>query len=93
VIYDGLFLLLLMLFREYPLEHMTLGMSILNPIDLSRILLLLKLDISALMGYTGAVFQKFFGTYLGLGIATIALGLWVVTPVYVLRRITRYRDF
>jgi Cu-processing system permease protein len=93
VIYGGLFLLLLMLFREYPLEHMTLGMSILNPIDLSRILLLLKLDISALMGYTGAVFQKFFGTYLGLGIATIALGLWVVTPVYVLRRITRYRDF
>lgn len=30
-----------------------------NPIDLSRVLILLKLDISALLGYTGAVFNNF----------------------------------
>jgi len=29
-------------------------------IDLSRIMILLKLDISALLGYTGALFQNFF---------------------------------
>ncbi len=39
------------------------GLSALNPIDLSRILILLQLDVSAMMGYTGAVFKDFFGTY------------------------------
>jgi len=93
VIYDGVFLLLLMVFREYPLEHVTLGLSVLNPIDLSRILILLKLDISALMGYTGAVFQKFFGLQWGIGMAVIALGLWILLPMLGLRRLALRKDF
>jgi hypothetical protein len=40
-------------------------LSALNPIDLGRILFLMKFDIAALMGYTGAVFQRFFGSGLG----------------------------
>lgn len=93
VIYDGLFLLLLMVFRDYPLEEFSLGMSILNPIDLSRILVLLKLDLSALMGYTGAVFQKFFGTHLGLLLTTLALGLWIIVPVWGIHRVSARKDF
>lgn len=93
VIYDGLFLLLLMYFRDYPLEGLSLGLSILNPIDLSRILVLLKLDISALMGYTGAVFQKFFGTYWGLGLAVSGLGLWILLPAWRIRSIAQRKDF
>ena len=50
VIYDGIFLLSLIMFQEYPLEQLTLIMSLFNPIDLSRILVLLQLDISALLG-------------------------------------------
>lgn len=93
VIYDGLFLLLLMLFRDYPLEGLSLGLSIFNPIDLSRILVLLKLDISALMGYTGAVFQKFFGTGLGIGLAILALGIWIILPTLGIRAISVRKDF
>ncbi len=66
VIYDGLVLLSMMVFAEYPLDNFALIASFLNPIDLSRIMILLKLDISALLGYTGALFQRFFGTSLGL---------------------------
>ena len=55
VIYDGLFLLTLIAFEEYPLDTFSLAATVFNPIDLSRILILLKLDISALLGYTGAV--------------------------------------
>jgi len=73
VIYDGIFLLLLMFFREYPLERFSLMATLFNPIDLSRILLLLKLDISALMGFTGAVFRQFLGTGLGMLIAGLVL--------------------
>ncbi|TDQ32385.1 ABC transporter permease [Zeaxanthinibacter enoshimensis] len=80
VIYDGLFLLSLIFFEEYPLDRYSLGATLLNPIDLSRILILLKLDIAALLGYTGAVFKGFFGTNAGFLIAMAVLSLWVVLP-------------
>jgi len=65
----------------------------LNPIDLARILILLKLDVSALMGFTGAVFRKFLGTGLGMSIAFGVLLLWVVLPVLSIRRVAGKKDF
>jgi Cu-processing system permease protein len=65
----------------------------LNPIDLSRVLILLKLDISALLGYTGAVFQKFFGTSLGLIISSGMLLLWVLIPIGIIYRMVKRKDF
>ena len=57
--------------------------SFLNPIDLSRIQILLKMDIAALMGYTGAVFKDFFGTTTGIVVTTIVLSLWILIPVWI----------
>ncbi len=65
IIYDGMFLLSLVVFEDYPLDKLSLFGTILNPIDLSRTLILLKLDISALLGYTGAVFKNSLGQILG----------------------------
>lgn len=62
ILYDGLILLLITMFRDYPLERPVLVLTLLNPIDLGRVLLLLQFDTAALMGYTGAVFERFFGT-------------------------------
>lgn len=93
VIYDGLFLILMILFSEYPLEKMVLFTSLLNPIDLSRILILLQLDISALMGYTGAVFSKFFGSFMGSFISFLSLFIWLIVPVYGLLRLSGKKDF
>ena len=93
VIYDGLFLLLLMFFRDYSLDTFSLVFSILNPIDLSRIMILLNLDISALMGYTGAVFEKFFGTNTGFLISFFALIMWVLLPMTGLWRVSLRKDF
>jgi len=81
VIYDGLFLVSLLLFEEYPLDLFALIGTTINPIDLSRILILLKLDISVLLGYTGAVFKSFFGTNKGFFIAMIVLTLWILVPL------------
>lgn len=81
IIYDGVFLMSLILFEDYPLDKLSLAGTMLNPIDLSRTLILLKLDISALLGYTGAVFKKFFGTNAGLIISFLMLSLWVILPV------------
>ncbi len=93
VVYDGLFLLALAIFSDYPLDKFALGASLFNPIDLSRILVLLKLDISALMGYTGAVFNHFFGGSTGVIIALLSLLLWTVLPVLGIRRLAARKDF
>lgn len=82
LIFDGLVLFILFQFADYPLEKLMLAVSAFNPIDLSRILILLKLDISALMGYTGAIFKNFFGTQTGLILAFIVLILWIFLPLW-----------
>ena len=93
VIYDGLFLMSLIIFEDYPLDKLSLFGTMLNPIDLSRTLILLKLDISALLGYTGAVFKKFFGTNFGLIISFIMLSVWVISPVLRMVFKSKKKDF
>ncbi|WP_224484921.1 ABC transporter permease [Robertkochia aurantiaca] len=93
VIYDGIFLMSLVVFGEYPLDNFSIIATMLNPIDLSRILILLKLDISALLGYTGAIFQKFFGTHTGVLLSMTILTLWVALPVYNIYRKSLKKDF
>jgi Cu-processing system permease protein len=80
ILFDGLVLYLLFQFSDYPLERPMVFLSFLNPIDLCRVTMLLKLDISALMGYTGAVFKDYFGTNLGLLLTLLTMILWVVIP-------------
>lgn len=82
LLFDGFVLFLLFQFADYPLEKPMIAISALNPIDLSRILILLQLDESAMMGYTGAVFKDFFSTYTGVTFSVAALLLWIVLPVW-----------
>jgi Cu-processing system permease protein len=93
VIYDGIFLLLLLIFREYPLENLSIFLVFLNPIDLARILILMKLDISAMMGYTGAVLQKFLGSQMGAVAILVSLFLWMWLPYTLMKRIAGRKDF
>lgn len=82
VIYDGIILLIIYYFQDYPLEKAIIGISVLNPIDLARLIFLIKFNISALMGYTGAVFQNFFGSLLGIIISIFFLLIWIIMPIY-----------
>lgn len=93
VLYDGLILLLVFILGDYPLEKPVLAISLLNPIDLARILVLLKYDISALMGYTGAVFSRFFGSGLGMSVAAGCLFLWLGLPLWRGNRLFLKKDF
>ena len=82
LLFDGLVLFLLFQFADYPMEKPMIIISAFNPIDLSRILILLQLDISAMMGYTGAIFKDFFGTFKGISFSITSLFLWIVLPVW-----------
>lgn len=92
LIYDGLILLILFTFSDYPLEKLTLVLSALNPVDLGRIFIMLKMDISALMGYTGALYQDFFGSFKGMLFTTVIMLLWVVVPLLAALRTFNKKD-
>jgi Cu-processing system permease protein len=92
LIYDGLVLLILFSFSDYPLEKLTLVLSALNPIDLGRIFIMLKMDISALMGYTGALYKDFFGNGSGILFTAGIMLLWILLPLWIAVRIFKRKD-
>jgi Cu-processing system permease protein len=92
LIYDGLVLLILFSFSDYPLEKLTLVLSSLNPVDLARIFIMLNLDVSALMGYTGATYKEFFGSSAGALYTSVIMVLWVTLPFWLAVRAFRKKD-
>lgn len=92
ILFDGLVLFVLFQFSDYPLEKPMIAISALNPIDLGRILILLQMDVSAMMGYTGAIFKDFFGTITGISFSFLVLFLWIIIPVWVSARRFNNKD-
>ncbi len=92
IIFDGLVLLFLYTFADYPLEKAMIALTALNPIDLARILILLQLDISALMGYTGALYQEFFGSGAGIVFSLVMQMVWIIVPLFFALRIFKKKD-
>lgn len=93
VLYDGLVLLVVSLMADHSIERPLLAVMLANPMDLARVALLLQFDVSALLGYTGAVMQKFFGRSVGIGATSLAIVVWVVAPLVAGMRAFRNKDF
>lgn len=93
LVYDGVVLLASHALAAYPLDRPMLAAMILNPVDLARLLSLMSVDASVLMGYTGAVFQDFFGGATGAVVAVGVLSLWVAVPYALALRRFRRMDF
>ena len=92
LLFDGIVLFLLFQLSDYPIENAMVGLTALSPIDLARILILLHLDVSAMMGYTGAIFKDFFGTSIGLMISFLLLILWAAIPFWISLRKFKRKD-
>ncbi len=92
LIYDGLLMLVLFSFSDYPLEKIMLGFIALNPIDLGRIFIMLRMDVSALMGYTGALYKDFFGSGTGILFTAGIMLLWAALPLWLAVRKFRKKD-
>jgi len=93
IAWDGLILWTTVAFADRPLEAPLLAMTFLNPVDLARVLLTLRLDISAMMGYTGAVFSRMLGGWSGTLAAVGGLALWTLVPGLFALRAFKTRDF
>jgi Cu-processing system permease protein len=93
LIYDGFVLYLIYSLADYPLEKTTLSLVFLNPVDLGRVIMLMQLDISALMGYTGAFFQQFFGSAKGILLSSSMMFIWMLWPIGMAMRVFKKKDF
>lgn len=93
LLYDGLVLLGISTFAQWPVEKGLLAAMLLNPIDLARLILLQLFDAAAMLGYTGAVFTRFFGSVTGLVLAASALLVWTILPLWQSIRLFARKDF
>ena len=93
VAYDGLVLLVATTFADYSLERPMLALTLFNPVDLARALIVMQSDTAALMGYTGAVMHRFLGGALGSVASLLGLLGWIVLPALLARRAFERRDF
>lgn len=80
LLFDGIIMFLLFQFADYPIEEAMMVITLLSPIDLARILILLQMDVSALLGYTGAIFKSFLGNNTGMFVSFFTLLMWAVIP-------------
>lgn len=93
LVYDAAVLMAAVQLADYPLERPMLIAMFMNPIDLSRLLLLTRFDAAALLGYTGAVFQSFLAGMLGLIAAAVAIASWIAGPAAIGMRLFLRKDF
>ena len=92
LLYDAIVLFLMFALADYPLEKAMLAFVSFNPIDLARVVVLLQMDISALMGYTGALYREFLGTGWGIAFAVLVLLLWAAGPMLLAVRVFNKKD-
>ncbi len=92
LLFDGIVLFLFFQFADYPIEKIVVLLSALSPVDLCRILILLRLDVAAMLGYTGAIFKNYFGSNLGLVLSFALLAMWILIPFYISLRKFKRKD-
>lgn len=93
ILYDAGLLAVVASFDAWPLERPLIALMMANPVDLARGLVLTQLDAPAMMGYTGALFERAFGSLFGTVIAVTALAAWIAVPFAIAGRRFRLRDF
>ena len=93
IIYDGILLAYFYAFGQYPVENHAIAFTLMNPIDLSRVMIMLHMDVAALMGYTGAVFKDFFGNTVGIALSLATMMFWVIIIHLLFWTTARKKDF
>ena len=92
LIYDGLVLFFMFQYADYPIEKPMAILAAFNPIDLARIQVLLQVDVAVLMGFTGAIFKKMFGTSVGLIVSLMIMLVWILLPYLLSLRLFNKKD-
>lgn len=81
LIHDGLLLVLLVVFRESPMELAAGIFSSLNPISLSRIVQIMYFDQPLLLGHTGALTRQILTSWKGASLVVVCTVCWIFIPL------------
>ena len=81
------------LMNDFPLDKISVILMALNPVDLTRLYILINLDIASLFGYSGANFIKFFGQTYGIIISLLVTLIWIIIPSFIASRKFDKKDF
>lgn len=92
ILHDAVVFFLISSFNDYPIEVPSMLLMALNPIDLGRVILLLALDLSAMMGYTGRILQRAISSSHALVFGTGVLALWLLVPAWIAARYFKAKD-
>jgi Cu-processing system permease protein len=92
LLYDGIIMSVIYSFSDYPVEKPVVALIALNPVDLARVFMLLHLDSSVLLGYSGALFKKLLGSATGSVFSLGFLCFWILFPFLTSIRVFRKKD-
>lgn len=92
LLYDAIMMFLLFQFSDYPIDILTVLLLMLNPVDLARLQIMMQLDISAMLGYSGAVFVNFLGSTVCTILSFLFLIAWIVIPYRISLKIFGKKD-
>jgi Cu-processing system permease protein len=81
------------LLRGLPLQAVLFPALLLNPVDLTRVLVTLAVGSGALFGPTSAVLMRMFGTTGGIVLGLAVLLLETAIPLAIAARVFRRRDW
>jgi Cu-processing system permease protein len=76
-----------------PLQTVLFPALLVNPVDLTRVLVTLAVGSGALFGPTSAVLVRTFGTTAGIALGLAVLALETAVPLLVAARVFRRRDW
>lgn len=93
LVHDGIVLMLLLFLKGYPTDISALVAGTINPIGLTRILLIRYFDQPLLLSFTGARVQLFLASNIGFIAAIIAGLVWIVGPLWLGLRSFVKRDY
>ncbi|TNE73748.1 ABC transporter permease [bacterium] len=93
IVYDGLMLFTIQALSDFSLREISLLAVSLNPVDLARILLLMLNNGAALLGVTGALFERFAGTIVGIISISSLLLIWFLIPGWLSYKKFLSKDF
>lgn len=83
ILHDVLVFTVVSTLKDFPIEIPAMILMAINPIDLTRVHVLLSLDLSAMMGYTGKVLQSALSGSLGYVLTAIAQLVWALLPLLI----------
>lgn len=92
LLFDGLLMIFIYSFSDYPIDKPVMALIALDPVDLARVFMLLHLDVAVLMGYSGALFKKLLGTSDGSIFTIGSMMLWFTAPLLLSVRLFRKKD-